>query len=509
MIEKMKRRNVITQLLIFLTIILVVNLISEQMFFRLDFTSDKQYTLSKATKDLLEELNDVITVTAYYSEDLPSQLIKSRKDFVDLLIEYENRSDGNIVYEFINPNKSEEDEMKAQQAGISPIMVNVRERDQVKQMRAYMGVIMQMGDKQEVVPVIQPGSGMEYSLTTAIKKLSLVDKPKVAFIQGHGEPSPNASVQLLQQLSILYDIEPYTLTDTAEIPKYYKTLALIDPKDTIPEGHIRKIDNYLSTGGAVYIAYSNLQGDLNNAYLQAGPDIGLKSWLLGKGISMNDFYVVDANCGAVTVRQQQGPFVINSQVQFPYFPIITNFSDHPASQGLESVILPFISSITFTPQDSAVNIVPLAFTSENSGVISPPAYVDINKDWNENDFRDGQQVIAIAAEGPLAGTTHSKLVLIPNGQFALNGEGQQQQQVNEDNVNLATNAIDWLSDDTGLIDLRTKGVTNRPLDQLEDTEKSLIKYGNVVIPIVLILVVGFIRKQRYSAKKQKWIQGNY
>jgi gliding-associated putative ABC transporter substrate-binding component GldG len=482
MIKVMKRKNVITQLLIFLAIILIINMISEQIFIRLDFTSDKQYTLSKATKDILVDLNDVITVTAYYSEDLPPQLIKSRKDFVDLLVEYENRSDGNIVYEFINPNKSEEDEMKAQQAGISPIMVNVRERDQVKQMRAYMGVILQMGDKQEIVPVIQPGSGMEYSLTTAIKKLSLVDKPKIAFIQGHGEPTPNASVQLLQQLSVLYDIEPYTISDTAEIPKYYKTVTIIDPKDTISEDHIRKIDNYLSTGGAVYIAYSNLQGNLNNAYLQAGPDIGIKSWLLEKGISLNDFYVIDANCGAVTVRQQQGPFVINSQVQFPYFPIITNFADHPAAQGLESVILPFVSSISFTP---------------------------LNKNWNENDFRDGSQVIAIAAEGPLAGELNAKLVLIPNGQFAVNGEGQQQQQVNEDNVNFATNAIDWLSDDTGLIGLRTKGVTNRPLKQLEDTEKSLIKYSNVILPIILILVIGFIRKQRYSIKKQKWIQGNY
>jgi gliding-associated putative ABC transporter substrate-binding component GldG len=505
----MKKRNVITQLLVFLAIIFVINLISEQLFFRLDFTSDKQYTLSTATKDILNELNDVITITAYYSEDLPPQLVKSRKDFVDLLIEYENRSNGNIVYEFINPNKSEEDEMKAQQAGISPIMVNVRERDQVKQMRAYMGVILQMGDKQEVVPVIQPGSGMEYSLTTAIKKLSVMDKPKIAFIQGHGEPSPNASIQVLQQLTVLYDIEPYTITDTADIPTYFKTITIIDPKDTIPETHLQKIDNYLTAGGSVYIAYSNLEGDLSNAYLRAGPDIGLKSWLLEKGISLNDFYVIDANCGAVTVRQQQGPFVINSQVQFPYFPIITNFGDHPAGQGLESVILPFVSSITFTPQDSAVSIMPLAFSSENSGIITPPSYVDINKDWGENDFRDGPQVIAVAAEGPLAGPAHSKLVLIPNGSFAVNGEGQQQQQVNEDNVNFATNAIDWLSDDTGLIDLRTRGVTNRPLKQMEDGTKTLTKYANVILPIVLILVIGFVRRQRYNAKKQRWIQGNF
>jgi len=504
----MKKRNVISQLLIIAGILFVVNLISNQMFFRLDFTADRQYTLSRATKDILNNLDDVITVTAYYSEDLPPQLIKSRKDFVDLLVEYENRSRGNVVYEFVNPNKNEETEMKAQQAGISPIMVNVRERDQVKQMRAYMGAILQQGEKTEIIPVVQPGTGMEYALTTSIKKLSLVDKPKVAFLQGHGEPSLNASMQLLEQLNVLYDVEPYTITDTTDIPSFYKTIAIIDPKDTFPENHFNKLDQYLSQGGGIYLVFSNLQGNLNQAYLQAGPDIGIKTWLNGKGITVNDFYVIDANCGAVTVRQQQGPFMINSQIQFPYFPIITNFSEHPAVQGLESVFFPFISTVSHNPSDSAVNITPLAFTSENSGLVQPPAFVDINKDWTENDFRDGQQVVAIAAEGPLNGTVNSKMVVIPNGPFAVNGEGQQQQAVNEDNVNLATNAIDWISDDTGLIDLRTKGVTNRPLEQMEDAKKTLIKYSNIILPIVFILVIGFVRKQRYNSKKQKWIQGN-
>jgi gliding-associated putative ABC transporter substrate-binding component GldG len=504
----MKTRNVISQLLIIIAIIFVVNLISNQVFFRLDFTADKQYTLSQATRDILKDINDVITVTAYYSEDLPPQLIKSRRDFVDLLVEYENRSGGNIVYEFINPNKNEQTEMEAQQAGISPIMVNVRERDQVQQMRAYMGAVLQMGDKKEVIPVVQPGTGMEYALTTSIKKLSVTDKPKVAFLQGHGEPSINASMQLMQQLRVLYDPEPYTITDTANIPSYYKTVAIIDPKDTIPESHFRKLDQYLSTGGGIYLVFSNLQGNLNQAFLDVGPDIGIKSWLAGKGITVNDFYVIDANCGAVTVRQQQGPFMINSQVQFPYFPVISNFSEHPAGQGLESVFLPFISSITFSPVDSAINITPIAFTSENSGIVQPPAYVDINKDWTESDFRDDPQVVAVALEGPLSGPANSKMVVIPNGQFAVNGEGQQQQSVNEDNVNLASNSIDWISDDTGLINLRTKGVTNRPLDQLEDSTKNLYKYGNVILPVLFALVLGFLRKQRYNAKKQRWIQGN-
>jgi len=122
---------------------------------------------------------------------------------------------------------------------------------------------------------------------------------------------------------------------------------------------------------------------------------------------------------------------------------------------------------------------------------------------------DGEQVVAVALEGHLGGgSANARMVVIPNGPFAVNGEGQQQQSVNEDNINLASNAIDWISDDTGLINLRTKGVTNRPLEQLEDSTKTLYKYGNVIVPILFVLILGFFRKQRYNAKKQKWIQGN-
>lgn len=505
----MKRSKVLTQVLIFIGIVIVVNLISQQLYLRLDFTADKRYTLSTATKDILEDLDDVITVTAYFTENMPPQLQKSRNDFEDLLIEYENRSNGNIVYEFINPNENEAEEQKAQQKGISPVMVNVTEKDQVKQLRAYLGAVLQMGEKTEIIPMIQPGAGMEYSLTTSIKKISLVDKPKIAFLQGHGEPSPNASVQVLQQLAVLYDIEPLTISDTADIPAYIKTIAIVNPTDTFPQGDFAKLDRYLSTGGSIYLAYSNLQTDLQSQYLSALPDIGIMGWLADKGITMNNQYVIDANCGAVSVRQQNGPFMMNRQIEFPYFPILSNFSEHPAAKGLEGVIMPFVSSLSFLPKDSAVNIQPLVFSSENSGVVNTPAYIDIEKEWTENDFNAPSQVIALAAEGPLSGAANSKLIVIANGAFAVNGEGQQQQQVNQDNVNLASNAIDWLSDDTGLIELRTKGVTSRPLEQIDDTKRNLYKYGNVAIPILLMIGIALYRRQRFARKRQSWIQGNY
>ena len=185
----------------------------------------------------------------------------------------------------------------AQQKGISPLMVNVAEKDQTQQLRAYMDTILSMGDKTEVIPIIQPGPGMEYELTTAIKKLSLAEKPKIAFLQGHGEPPPDASIEVLQQLSVLYEIEPYTINDTSDIPGYYKTVVMIDPQDSIPTRDFQKLDKYLSLGGRMFLSYSLLESNIQAQYLGVLPDIGIKGWLAGKGINLNENYVIDASCG--------------------------------------------------------------------------------------------------------------------------------------------------------------------------------------------------------------------
>ena len=133
--------------MVLFAIVIVVNMISNNLFFRLDFTADKRYTLSDATEDIVRNLEDVITISAYFTDksQLPPQLQSTYQDFRDLLIEYESLSDGNIVFEFINPNESEETEADAQQNGVGPILVNIRESDQVKQMRAYLGVKLEMG----------------------------------------------------------------------------------------------------------------------------------------------------------------------------------------------------------------------------------------------------------------------------------------------------------------------------------------------------------------------------
>ncbi len=503
------RKKVQTSILLVFGIVLLLNIIAAKFFFRLDYTADQRYTLSNATKDILSELSEPVTISAYFSEDLPPNIEQVRQDFRDMLIEYSSYSDGLIVYEFINPSESQESEMKAQQNGIQPIMINVRERDQMKQQRAYLGAIVQMGERKEVIPFIQPGAAMEYALSTNIKKLSVTDKPKIALLQGHGEPGLSAIQQLNQQLSILYSVQPITFTDTSGVPPDYKTLIVIAPKDTIPPLHFEYLNQFINRGGRLLVALNTVDGDLSTGM---GNKIytGFEDWLKQKGIEVEDNFVIDASCSNVMVRQQQGPFMMNTPVQFPYLPVITNFTEHPITDGLESVVMIFASPIRISNTDTSVVMIPLATTSEKSGVQNAPISFDVMKQWTLNDFPLSSLPVAVLVESKVPGTSGYKMVVFSDGDFAVNGEGETAQQLSEDNVSLMSNAIDWLSDDTGLIELRTKGVSSRPLDaSLEDSTKTLLKYLNFLLPIILIIVYGVFRSQLRRKKRNELMSTEY
>ncbi|MDX2196514.1 MAG: Gldg family protein [Cytophagales bacterium] len=487
-------------------IFILINILSDDYYFRIDLTKDGNYTLSDATKNMLKNLDQPVTVKAYFSENLPPDIAKARRDFKELLIEYGRVSDGNVVYEFINPNEKEDKEREALENGIQPVMINVREKDQMKQQKAYLGAIVKMGTQKDVIPFMQPGGALEYSLSTSIKKVSVTDKPTLGFLQGHGEPSLQELSQLMAQLSILYDVQPVNVNDTTPIAQNIKTLVIIRPTDSIPMSHLIKIEQYVAGGGKLAIAIQRVKGNLQNA-TGAALNTGLENYLMSKNIIIDENFVVDAQCGAVTVQQQQGFFNFASQVQFPYFPIITNFADHPVVKGLESVFLPFASEIRYKG-DSSIKFVPLAFTSDKSGVNRAPLYFNIEKQWTEGDFPMSKQVVAAALEGNIAGAK-TKIVVIANGDFCVSGGRDSRQQLQPDNVNLMANAIDWLSDDTGLITLRTKGASSRPINQMEDSTKSLLKYLNFFIPIALVIGYGVYRSQWRKSQRIRRMEENY
>jgi len=497
-------RNTISILLI-IGILVLINLLSKRFFLRFDLTEDQEFTLSQATEDILGELTEPITISAYFSSNMPQQIDKIKTDFENMLFEYSALSNGMIDFEIIDP-ETEEIQQEAIQNGIQPLMINVREKDQSKQQKVFSGAVVQAGEVKEILPVLVSGAGMEYALTTAVKKLAVLEKPSIGIVQGHGEPSLSDLQQVYQSLSILYAVENVDLETETEISSRFRAVAIIAPKDSIPPSHVEKLEEYYTKGGKIMLSLNRVNGDLQTAQ---GTEIvtGLENWLQTKGIDIEGSFLIDATCGSVTVQQRQGPFMMNTPINFPFLPLISKFADHPITKGLEQIIMPFASPIRFMGNNSAT-FTPIAFSSSQAGIIKPPTYFDVQRKWTAADLPSADLVVGGVLEN---NTTGGKLVVFGDGDYATAGQQGGQR---SDNSSLMVNSIDWLSDDTGLIALRTKGVASRPIDSeyLGDEnagKRDMIKYLNFGLPIVLVLLYALFRSNRQRNLRMQRMQEKY
>ncbi len=485
-------------------VVALINILASRYFVRLDLTGDNRYTLSRATKDLLKNLEEPITITAYFTRKLDPSFDNIRKEFEDMLTEYHSISKGMVVYEIKNPLKDEETEKEAQQAGVMELQVQVREDDQFKAQKAYLGAVVQMGEESEVIPAIGQSQGMEYSLSTAIKKLSVKDKPVIGILQGHGEAPLQQLQYAINAMEVLNRVEPVYLTDSTQELLKYEAVAIVAPRDSFPQSHLDQLSQFLSTGKGIFVAINRVGADQSSQW-GVPVNTGLESWLSQWGVEVSNHYIVDLQCPTVNLQQQQGQYISIKMVNFYYFPYITNFKDHPISSGLEQVLLQFASPVTYTG-DSSVTFTPLAATSERSGTKSSYSLYEVDREWTENDFPLSDLTVAAALEGNITGNANARMVVVGDGDFPIGGN---QGQVNPDNIHLMVNSIDWLSDETGLNELRTKGATLRPIDELTDGKRKFLKYFNFSLPLLLVIIYGIFRMQRNQLKKVKRMEVGY
>ncbi|MDR8392821.1 Gldg family protein [Aliifodinibius sp. S!AR15-10] len=515
------KRETSLQLLLIVGIAITANLLGDELLLRLDLTEDNRYTLSPASEDIAESLDDPVTVTAYFSENMPPQLSQAEDEFRNFLEEFRAYSDGNLEYRFVNPSESNQTEQEAQQAGVRPLSVQVRERDQVSQQRAYLGALFQYGGKREVVPVIRPGSALEYTIASTIKQLTVDQKPKIGLLQGHGEPTQQEMTQVTSQLSQMYQITEVSGLDTAAVPADIEVLIVVAPEQQLSQEELLKIDQYLMAGGRAIFAINTVRTDTRRG-MATPMNTGIERLLSAYNTPVNTNLVLDANAANIQVQQQQGAFQIVNQVQYPYIPLASNFGNHPISQGLETVMFQFVSSVDTSRVDSSQALTPLVLTSDQAGVSQGRFNLNPMQEWNQQSFMQSHVPLGVAVEGTfasafagidsvnaeLSSSQKTSIVVFGDGDFVINGRGQQQQQqrLPEDNVNLMVNSVDWLADDTGLIELRTQGVTNRPLVSVADSTKTVLKYLNTFLPIALVIGYGIYRYQRRKIRRRKWIE---
>jgi gliding-associated putative ABC transporter substrate-binding component GldG len=314
------------------------------------------------------------------------------------------------------------------------------------------------------------------------------------------------------------------VSKSAPVPQDVTALVVMAPATAFTEPQKFQIDQYIMRGGRVAFLLNKVDATLQKQYGRA-LDLHLDDMLAAYGLRLNGDLVRDAQCASISLVQQQSGFSIQSQVPFPYLPLVSNFSKGNAMvKDLQGVILFFASSVD-TERTAALGLSGeiLMSSSKQSGRMTGMFMYDPLQHYARTDFTEsgiplgaivqgrftslyqGKPVPADTSAGapppvPAAiGTSaETRVVLVGDGDFArdeyIGG--------NRDNVTFFANMIDYLVDDAGLITIRSKEAANPPLDPVADATKKIVKYGDMGFPPFLVIGYGLFRwRMRKSRKK--------
>ena len=492
------KKTFVTYIGIIGAILIILNIISRNVFFRWDLTDNKMYSLSESSKSVVEKIDDRLTMKVYFSDNLPGEYGNNRRYLQDILEEYAAHSSGNIHFEFYHTDDDEKMKEDAQKSGIQPVQLQVIENDNLEVKRVYMGMVFLYEDKRETIPVIQTTTGLEYEITTKIKKLVDTNKETIAIAKARGQDNiKNENIsQLLRQR---YSVRNTNLEQ--EISNDISLLLLNGIEDSLSSDEYQNLENFIGSGGNILLAQNRIKTDLSTQ--QANPiESDIFTLLDSYGLHIEPNLVLDLNCGKVNVQQNLGFIRIPIPMDYPFLPIIKKNSfnkDIVMVSGLEALRLMFPSELIVN--DSLFNISSL-FTSSNQST-TMQEFFNLNPDPNANpSFRqlneDGKTLGAVAEVVHKDLGIQSQIILITDSKFMSDDGGGG---ASENHI-FIMNAVDYLLGDRELIALRSREITSRPLEELEDSEKSRWKWINILLPSILVIGFGFIRFKHESGRSK-------
>jgi len=487
MIFDNNKKTFITYLSIVGAILIILNIVSRNVFHRWDLTDNKMYSLSKSSKSVVGKIDDRLTMKIYFSDNLPGEYGNNRRYLQDMLEEYAAYSKGKIHFEFYRTNDDEKLQEDAQKSGIQPVQLQVIENDKIEVKRVYMGMIFLYEDEREAIPIIQTTTGLEYEITTKIQMLVNNNSKTIAFANTSSQNNiKNETVtQLLSQRYVVRNISL-----NQEIFDDISLILLNGIEDSLSEDEQNNLERFVNRGGNLLLTQNRIKTDL--ATQQANKiESNIFTWLTSHGLNIEPNLVLDLNCGKVNVQQNLGFLRIPVPMDYPFLPIIKqgNFNDEMIMvSGLERLRLMFPSEIKIN--DSLFSIIPL-FKSSNQSTIMQE-FFNLNPDPNANPsfqkLNEPGKILGAMAEIS-NGDIKSHIILISDSKFMLDEGGG----ASGENHIFIMNAVDYLLGDRDLIALRSREITNRPLQELDDVKKSRWKWINILLPSILIIIFGFLR----------------
>ena len=396
-------------------------------------------------------------------------------------------------------------ETEAQKSGVQPVQLQVIEKDEAVVKKVFMGVAIYFEDKREVIPVVLSTTGLEYEITTRIKKLVEKDKKFVGIVNPENDDiQTNTFSQILRQR---YEVRPIELSN--EIPNNINVLILTGIKDSLDGNKFKHLKNFIDDGGNMFVALNPLSVDLQTQRAEAYKS-NIFDIISPFGFTLTENLVLDKSCGRVNVMQDMGFIRMNVPMEYPFLPIIRTFNqDEALVSGLEQVHVFFSTEILFDSVGTNVNTVPLFSSSNRSSVMT--GFYNLNPDPKQNpQLRNlNQPGKVVAARSELTNNETgllSQLILVADNRFLTDDGGGA---VPENHV-FMMNAIDFLMGDKDLMALRSREITDRSLNEelITDDAKSRWKWINGLLPSLLIIGFGFWRLQMHK-RTMKLIEEMY
>ena len=552
-----KRFEDILKFLIGLVLIILINNLANRAFFRIDLTEEKRYSISDATKELLQNLDDVVFVEVYLEGDLPAGFERFQKGIRETLEEFRLYADNKIQYKFIDPllavgEKARNEFMvRLNNKGIQPTNLYATEDGKRIEKLIFPGAIVYYGGQETGVMLLkgsQSGSsqerlnqsieGIEYELASAIRNLASYNKKRIALIKGQGELDSIEIEGLKSSLREYYEVNDVILPE--ESLNNFDAMILAKPTKAFSEQAKYKMDQFIMNGGksiflldAVNIVMDSIGGKGTVAYPY---NLDLTDQLFSYGIRLNNTLIQDMNAALYPVvvgRMGDQPQI--RPLPWPYFPLINNYTDHPIVRNLDASYLQFVSTLD-TVKASGIKKTPLMYTSPYSRIIETPVNISLNEIRNglePDNFTAGPQAVGFLLEGSFTSLYSNrflpanvdklnfteigeptKIVVVSDGDLVQNAVNRQTGRpfplgfdpISENtfaNKDFIINALAYLLEDDGIITARNKEVKIRPLDKVKIQDQKLFwQIANLGLPVVLVIIFGvvkyYIRKKKYT-----------
>ncbi len=535
-----------------LAALIVVNFISNQFFKRFDITKDKRYTLSEVSKNLITDLNRNLIINVYLEGSFPSEFQRLQIETRQFLEELQSEN-SHVRFRFVNPEGMEQELVKN---GITPSQLTVEEDGKLSESIIFPWAEVFYGKKSQVVSLLpntmatsqesqlqNAVASLEHSFANAIDLVLQKEKKKIAVLSGNGELDDIKIFSLLTSLKDKYLLDKISLDSVEKNPtktlnklKEFDLSIVAKPTERFSDKEKLVLDQYAINGGKMLWMLDNLSADTDSLYNQgkmlALPrDLNLTDLLFSYGVRVNNKLVQDVYASKLTLVAGN----VGNQPQFEsydwfYHPLAGANPNHPITKNVLPVRFRFTTQIDTLKKP--IKKTPLIVSSVSSKLLGTPRIIELESITEapiQEEYTEGNQLLAVLLEGEFHSayenrttpfdltdfkkvSSPSKMIVVADGDIARNqilkgkpydlglDKWTQQRFGNKD---FLLNSIEYLLDDTGLIDLRNRSVQLRMLDkQKAYKEKGFWQVVNIVVPLALLFLFGFgfnyIRKNKYQ-----------